>query len=46
MVIQERLKELLEYNPDTGLFIRLVAVGNQKAGNIAGTLRKDGYIYK
>ncbi|YP_009965997.1 HNH homing endonuclease (ACLAME 27) [Escherichia phage H8] len=44
MVIQERLKELLEYNPDTGLFIRLVAVGNQKAGNIAGTLRKDGYI--
>lgn len=44
MVTQERLKELLEYNPDTGLFTRLMSIGNQKVGNIAGTLRKDGYI--
>lgn len=45
MITQQRLKELFEYNPDTGLFIRKIRVGNQIAGNIAGSLKKDGYVY-
>lgn len=45
MITQQRLKELFEYTPDTGLFIRKIRVGNQIAGNIAGSLKKDGYVY-
>lgn len=37
----ERLKELFEYNSETGLFIRKISCGRQKAGVIAGTLMKD-----
>ncbi|QIN99385.1 putative homing endonuclease [Salmonella phage oldekolle] len=44
MLTQERLKELFEYRPETGEFIRLVSIGNQKAGSTAGCLRKTGYI--
>jgi hypothetical protein len=44
VVTRKRLKELLSYDPDTGLFVRLVTVGNQVAGTIAGSKRKDGYI--
>jgi hypothetical protein len=40
---QERLKELLDYDPATGDFIRKVARGNRKAGSVAGTSRPDGY---
>lgn len=32
------------YDPETGLFTHKVTRGNQKQGNKAGFLRKDGYI--
>jgi len=41
---QERLKELLEYHPNTGLFVRLKTAGNAKAGDIAGCVSSHGYI--
>lgn len=46
MITQERLKELFDYNPDTGIFTRRTGVRgrNGKTGSIAGHLRKDGYI--
>ena len=45
-ITQERLKELLTYYPDTGLFIRNKSTGgiNGKAGDIAGSVTQDGYI--
>ncbi|QIO00287.1 homing endonuclease [Salmonella phage polluks] len=44
MLTQERLKEVLRYDPETGHFINLQSRGNKKAGSIAGTKDKDGYI--
>ena len=41
---QQRLKELLSYDPETGLFINLTQRSNVKAGAVAGNKRKDGYI--
>lgn len=41
---QKRLKELLHYNPETGIFTRLKTVpGKAKKDNIAGYIKKDGY---
>ncbi len=42
---QQRLKTLLHYNPKTGIFTWKIFHGNTKAGNIAGTLHSNGYIY-
>ena len=39
----ERLKELLEYNRLTGMFVRKVSQGGKKAGTRAGTLHSKGY---
>jgi hypothetical protein len=40
----QRLKELLQYDPDTGLFIRLVKTSNRSpVGSVIGCKRKDGY---
>lgn len=46
MLTQQRLQQLFNYNPETGIFTRLVATSNfTKAGHVAGTLSKNGYLY-
>jgi hypothetical protein len=42
---QARLKELLHYDPETGLFYWLVSRGNKlvKVGDVAGYRMKNGY---
>jgi hypothetical protein len=40
---QERLKQVLSYNPDTGEFVCLVSRRRARAGSIAGRIRPDGY---
>lgn len=45
MLSQSRLKELVHYNPDTGVFTRLVTTAaNAMAGNIAGNFDSLGYV--
>jgi len=41
---QERLKELLNYDPETGIFTRKIGRGGFKIGSIAGTPQNNGYI--
>ena len=41
---QERLKEVLNYDPDTGCFTCKVKRGTLKAGDIAGCVHRDGYV--
>lgn len=41
---QDRLKEVYEYIPESGLFIRKIRTFRHKAGEIAGTLLDEGYI--
>jgi len=45
MITQEKLKEILSYDPASGNFVRLVAPHNSvKVGDVAGTLHPEGYI--
>ncbi len=40
-----RLRELLHYDPATGVFTRKVRTSNRiNIGDVAGTLRPDGYL--
>lgn len=41
---QDRLKELFEYNPDTGYFTRTKAVKRCKVGDRVGHLADSGYL--
>jgi hypothetical protein len=41
---QARLKELLDYNPDTGIFTRKVSRPGFRVGDVAGSLTERGYI--
>jgi HNH endonuclease/AP2 domain len=42
---QEELKKLLEYEPESGNFIRRISRHKHKAGEIAGTLHPFGYTH-
>ena len=44
MINQERLKQLLNYDPDTGVFTWLFSRRGVKTGSIAGTVHPSGYI--
>lgn len=45
MLTVERLKSLLSYNPDTGLFVwRVKRRGPAAAGMVAGTPHSNGYV--
>lgn len=44
MLTQERLKELLNYDKDTGIFTWLVSRGSVKKGFVAGCDKGDGYL--
>lgn len=45
ILTQDELKRQLHYNPETGIFTRLVSNSSRvKLGDIAGYLTKNGYI--
>lgn len=43
MLTQERVKELFDYDPETGILTRKITVSNQVAGKQAGYASQEGY---
>lgn len=43
-VTPARVRELLVYNPDTGIFTNRVQRGRSKQGTIVGTINANGYL--
>ncbi len=41
----KELRRLLDYNPETGIFTRLIQRSNMKSGSVAGSVYPDGYVY-
>ena len=44
MISQAQLKEVLEYNHDTGVFTWIKSIGGIKVGDVAGNKNDEGYI--
>ena len=45
MITQEILKKYFLYDQSTGVFTRLISLGNKRAGTIAGYPNSEGYIH-
>ena len=44
MITQDRLKELFDYNQETGIFTRRTKAGRNRSGEVAGSLSRNGYL--
>ena len=45
MLTQAELQSQLHYNPESGIFTRLITKNKLKIGSVAGTLHHSGYIH-
>jgi len=44
MLTQERLKQVLDYDPETGAFTYKIDRANKKVGDVAGYVMASGYV--
>ncbi|MCK5609397.1 HNH endonuclease [Candidatus Pacearchaeota archaeon] len=44
MITQDLVKDLFNYNPETGILTRKINKGSAKAGDIAGSINSKGYL--